>query len=209
MQLSLRVLMSAVIAVLLIGCANLANMLIARATLRSREIALRLALGAHRRRLVRMLLTESLLLSAFGGLLGVALGYGLLRWIQSLLPPFYFPAEANIGMDGRVLLFLGVVTLLTSVGFGLTPALQASRRDAAEALKEGGRRSSARSLGHRVAARVRRGAGGGRVHPSRRRRTADAQLSARDGRRHRLQHGGHRRRVPAAGDGARIPSRWR
>ena len=52
-----------------------------------------------------MLLTESLLLSALGGVLGVALGYGLLRWIQSLLPPFYFPAEANIGMDGRVLGF--------------------------------------------------------------------------------------------------------
>jgi putative ABC transport system permease protein len=143
MRLSLRVLMTAVIAVLLIGCANLANMLMARAALRSREIALRLALGAHRKRLVRMLLTESLLLSAFAGLLGVALGYGLLRWIQSLLPPFYFPAEANIGMDGRVLLFLGAVTIATSVAFGLTPALHASRRDAAEALKEGGRSNSA------------------------------------------------------------------
>jgi predicted permease len=142
-QLSLRVLMAAVVAVLLIGCANLANMLMARATLRSREIALRLALGAHRTRLVRMLLTESLMLSAFGGLLGVGLGYGLLRWIQSLLPPFYFPAEASIAMDGRVLLFLTVVTVLTSVVFGLTPALRASRRDAAEALKEGGRTSSA------------------------------------------------------------------
>jgi predicted permease len=142
-QTSLRVLMSAVIAVLLIGCANLANMLLARATLRSREIALRLALGAHRGRLIRMLLTESLMLSAFGGVLGVALGYGLLRWIQWLLPPFYFPAEANIGMDGRVLLFLGAVTLLTSVAFGLAPALHASRRDAADALKEGGRTSSA------------------------------------------------------------------
>jgi putative ABC transport system permease protein len=142
-QLSLRVLMSAVIAVLLIGCANLANMLLARATLRSREIALRLALGAHRTRLVRMLLTESLMLAAFGGLLGVALGYGLLRWIQKLLPPFYFPAEANISMDGRVLAFLAVVTILTSVAFGLAPALRASRRDAAEALKEGGRTSSA------------------------------------------------------------------
>ncbi len=143
MQLSLRVLMAAVVAVLLIGCANLANMLMARATLRSREIALRLALGAHRTRLVRMLLTESLMLSAFGGFLGVGLGYGLLRWIQGLLPPFYFPAEASIAMDGRVLLFLGVVTILTSVAFGLTPALRASRRDAAGALKEGGRTSSA------------------------------------------------------------------
>jgi putative ABC transport system permease protein len=143
MQLSLRVLMAAVVAVLLIGCANLANMLMARATLRSREIALRLALGAHRARLVRMLLTESLMLSALGGLLGIGFGYGLLRWIQSLLPPFYFPAEADIAMDGRVLLFLAVVTILTSVVFGLTPALRASRRDAADALKEGGRTSSA------------------------------------------------------------------
>ena len=140
---SLRVLMSAVVAVLLIGCANLANMLLARATLRSREIALRLALGAHRGRLVRMLLTESLLLAGFGGVLGVALGYGLLRWIQRLLPPFYFPAEANISMDGRALLFLGAVTILTSIGFGLAPALHASRRDPADALREGGRTSSA------------------------------------------------------------------
>jgi putative ABC transport system permease protein len=139
LQLQLRVLMGAVVAVLLIACSNLANMLLARATLRSREIALRLALGAHRRRLVRMLLTESLLLAGFGGLLGVAFGYGLLRWIQSLLPPFYFPAESNISMDGRVLLFLAAVTLLTSLGFGLAPALHASRRDAGEALKEGGR----------------------------------------------------------------------
>ena len=143
LRLSLQVLMTAVVAVLLIGCANLANMLMARATLRSREIALRMALGAHRARLVRMLLTESLMLSAIGGLLGIGLGYTLLRWIQSLLPPFYFPAEASIAMDGRVLLFLAAVTVLTSIVFGLTPALRASRRDAAEALKEGGRTSSA------------------------------------------------------------------
>ena len=109
--------MAAVVAVLLIGCANLANMLTARGTLRSREIALRLALGANRLRLVRMLLTESLMLSVFGGLLGVALGYGLLRSIQALLPPFLFPAEANIGMDGRVLAFLALVTIPTSVVF--------------------------------------------------------------------------------------------
>ncbi len=107
------------VAVLLIGCANLANLLMARATLRSREIALRLALGARRGRVIRMLLTESLLLSAFGAIVGIAFGYGLLRWIQSLLPPFYFPSEANIAMDGRVLLFLRFVTILTSVGLRL------------------------------------------------------------------------------------------
>ena len=90
-----------------------------------------------------MLLTESLLLSLFGAVVGVLFGYGLLRWIQSLLPPFYFPAEASIAMDGRVLMFLAGVTILTSVGFGLSPALQASRGQAAEALKEGGRANSA------------------------------------------------------------------
>jgi putative ABC transport system permease protein len=140
---ALIVLMSAVVAVLLIGCANLANLLMARATLRSREIALRLALGAHRRRVIRMLLTESLLLSTLGAIVGILFGYGLLRWIQSLLPPFYFPPEANIAMDGRVLLFLMAVTILTSVAFGLSPALQASRRGPVESLKEGGRSNSA------------------------------------------------------------------
>jgi putative ABC transport system permease protein len=143
MRLSLIVLMSAVVAVLLIGCANLANLLMARATLRSREIALRIALGAGRWRVIRMLLTESLLLSAAGAIAGLGLGYGLLRWIQSLLPPFYFPAEATIGMDTRIIVFLAAVTILTSIAFGLAPALQASRRDAAESLKEGGRSSSA------------------------------------------------------------------
>jgi putative ABC transport system permease protein len=143
LRLSLIVLMSAVVAVLLIGCANLANLLMARATLRSREIALRLALGAGRGRMIRMLLTESFLLASLGAIVGVALGYGLLRWIQSLLPPFYLPAEANVGMDVRVLVFLALVTILTSVAFGLSPALKASRDGAAEALKEGGRANSA------------------------------------------------------------------
>ncbi len=143
LRLSLIVLMSAVAAVLLIGCANLANLLMARATLRSREIALRMALGAGRARLVRMLLTESLLLAGGSAAIGSALGYGLLAWITSLLPPFYFPAEASVAMDWRVLLFLAVLTVLTSIGFGLAPAIQASRSDTAEALKEGGRASSA------------------------------------------------------------------
>ncbi|HXB67125.1 MAG TPA: ABC transporter permease [Candidatus Acidoferrales bacterium] len=143
LHLSLVVLMWAVVAVLLIGCANLANLMMARATLRGREIALRMALGARRGRVIRMLLTESLLLSLGGAVVGIALGYGLLQWIQSLLPPFYFPAEANVAMDSRVLLFLAAATILTSVAFGLAPAIQSSRRDSAESLKEGGRASSA------------------------------------------------------------------
>lgn len=139
----LTVLMSAVVAVLLIGCANLANLLMARGTLRSREMALRVALGAGRGRVVRMLLTESLVLSACGAIAGLGLGYGLLNWILSLMPPFSFPSEANIRMDGRVVLFLGAATLFTGLAFGLMPALQASRGDVNESLKEGGRASSA------------------------------------------------------------------
>jgi putative ABC transport system permease protein len=138
-RLSLTILMWAVAAVLLIGCANLANLLMARATLRSREIAVRLAVGAGRGRVVRMLLTESLLLAFVGGLAGLALGYGLLRWIQSLIPPFMLPAESNVGMDLRVLLFLAGATLFTCVAVGLAPALAASNKATAESLKEGGR----------------------------------------------------------------------
>jgi putative ABC transport system permease protein len=139
LRLSLTILMWAVAAVLMIGCANLANLLMARATLRSREIAVRLAMGAGRGRVVRMLLAESLLLSACGAIVGVAFGYGLLKWIQSLLPPFYLPAEASVSMDGRVLLFLTAATLFTCVAVGLAPALQATGKESAESLKEGGR----------------------------------------------------------------------
>jgi putative ABC transport system permease protein len=139
LRLSLKILMWAVAAVLMIGCANLANLLMARATLRSREIAVRQAMGAGRGRVVRMLLTESLLLSACGAVVGVALGYGLLKWIQSLLPPFFLPAEASVSMDGRVLLFLTAATLFTCVAVGLAPALQATGKESAESLKEGGR----------------------------------------------------------------------
>jgi putative ABC transport system permease protein len=139
LRLSLKILMWAVAAVLMIGCANLANLLMARATLRSREIAIRLSMGAGRRRLVRMLLTESLLLSVCGAIVGVALGYGVLKWIQSLLPPFFLPAEANVSMDGRVLLFLTAAMLFTCVAVGLAPALQATGKESAESLKEGGR----------------------------------------------------------------------
>lgn len=139
LRLSLTILMWAVVAVLMIGCANLANLLMARATLRSREIAVRLAMGAGRARVIRMVLTECLLLSACGAIAGVGLGYGLLRWIQNLLPPFFLPPEANVNMDIRVLLFLAAATLFTCIAVGLAPALQASGKETAESLKEGGR----------------------------------------------------------------------
>src|SRR5262249_49315798 len=87
MRLSLKVLMWSVAAVWLIGCANLANLFMARATLRSREIALRMAIGAARGRVVRLLLTESLLLSVCGAAIGIAVGYGLLNVIVGLMPP--------------------------------------------------------------------------------------------------------------------------
>src|SRR5262245_30923757 len=113
-------------AVLMIGCANLASRLMARATRRPRDLAVGLAMGAVRGRLMRMMLTESLLLSACGAIIGVAFGYGLLHWIQSLMPPFFLPAEASVSMDGRVLLFLTAATLFTCVAVGLAPALHAT-----------------------------------------------------------------------------------
>jgi predicted permease len=139
LRLSLLVLMSAVGAVLLIGCANLANLLLARGALRSREVTISAALGASRWRLVRQLLTESLVLSALGGVAGLALGVLMFRGILSQLPPFFLPPQARVGVDLRVTLFLGALTLLTGIAFGIFPALQASRRDPVEALKEGGR----------------------------------------------------------------------
>jgi putative ABC transport system permease protein len=143
LRLSLIVLMSAVGLVLLIGCANLANLLLARATMRSREISVRAALGASRRQVIRQLLTESLLLCCMGGIAGLVLGVLLFRGILSQLPPFSLPAQAEVGVDLRVAGFLAALTILTTVLFGLAPAIQASRRDPVEALKEGGRGDSA------------------------------------------------------------------
>jgi len=137
-RLTLKVLLWAVVAVLLIGCANLTNLLMARATLRQREIGLRMALGARRERVVRMLLTESLLLSVAGAVAGLAVGHGLLLWIRNLLPPFHFPPEVAIELDGRVLMYLAAATLFTCVAVGLVPAVRASR-PAADALRESSR----------------------------------------------------------------------
>ena len=139
---SLWVLLSAVGMLLLIGCANLANLALARGTSRDREVAVRAALGAGRWRLVRQFLTENIVLSIAGGLAGLALGYGMMTGLQALLPPFILPREAHVAMDLRVLLFSLAISVLTGVVFGLVPAMQVTRPNLASTMKEGGRGSS-------------------------------------------------------------------
>ena len=140
---SLYVLLAAVGMVLLIGCANLANLTLARGTSREREVAIRASLGAGRARLVRQFLTENVLLSIGGGVLGLGLGFALKKGLELLIPPFSLPREADVAIDARVLLFTLAVAILTGVIFGLAPALQATRPNLAGGMKEGGRGASA------------------------------------------------------------------
>jgi putative ABC transport system permease protein len=139
LQRSLSVLLAAVGMLLLIGCANVANLVLARGTAREREVAVRAALGAGRGRLVRQFLAENLLLAIVGGLFGIALGYGLMVWLKYMLPPFYLPAAINVEMDLRVLAFTFALAVTTGIVFGLAPALSATKLDLAGAMKEGGR----------------------------------------------------------------------
>jgi putative ABC transport system permease protein len=136
---SLHVLLGAVGMLLLIGCANLANLTLTRGTAREREVALRAALGAGRGRLVRQFLTENVLLAAIGGGLGLLLGYGMMAGLKRALPPFMLPSDVGVTMDGRVLAFTLALSVVTGVIFGLAPALQATKPDLASAMKEGGR----------------------------------------------------------------------
>jgi putative ABC transport system permease protein len=138
---------------LLIVCANVANLLFARATIRQKEIAIRSALGASRRRVIQQLMTESFLLSGVAGLVGLMLSLWSVELIKASLPPDiarFMTGWKEIGVDGRVLVFTLVVAVLTTIVFSLAPALQASRPDLTETLKDGGRSSAAASRGGRA-----------------------------------------------------------
>jgi predicted permease len=141
---SLLVLVGAVGFVLLIACANVANLLLARATIRKREIAIRAAIGAGRGRLIRQLLTESVLLSLAGGVLGLGLGYAGVRALLAINPgdvPRIGERGSAVVLDWRVLLFTLAVSVLTGILFGLIPAFNVSRADLNLTLKESGQRS--------------------------------------------------------------------
>jgi putative ABC transport system permease protein len=146
---TLWIMLGAVAAVLLIACANVANLLLSRAAVREREVTVRLALGASNRRLVRQMITESLLLSALGGIVGIAIALGALRALPALAPDD-LPRLSNVHINGTVLVVTTLVTLATGLLFGLVPAVQSSRTRLSETLREGGRGGTSGRGGQRL-----------------------------------------------------------
>ena len=154
----LFILLGAVSFVFLIACVNVANLLLARAGARAREMAIRVALGAERRQLLRQLLTESAVLSSIGGVTGVALAFALVRGLVAASPP-NVPRVDEAGIDGVVLLFTLATATLCSLLVGLLPALRSATPTLVGALREGGRgvgetRARERSRGALVAGEV-------------------------------------------------------
>jgi putative ABC transport system permease protein len=146
---TLWILLGAVGFILLIACVNVANLLLARGIGRQKELAVRTALGATRRTIFEQLLTESLLLSLAGGILGIAVGYAMLRALVAIMPEGTLPTEADLHLNLPILLFTLVATTLAGLLFGSAPAWYASRVDPAETLKEGGRTGTGASR-HRL-----------------------------------------------------------
>jgi putative ABC transport system permease protein len=140
---SILALQVAAVFVLLIACANLANLLLARASTRRREIAIRTAVGAGRAQLLRQLLVEACVLSICGGAAGAAMAYAGTRALLAVCPTWMLPVD-GLQMDGSVLLFTAVASLVAGLVFGIVPAIQGSQSGPCEALKEGGRSTDAR-----------------------------------------------------------------
>ena len=131
--------------ILLLACANVAGLVLARASARSREIGIRLSLGASRWRLIRQLLTESLVLALVAGGVGLLLAFWLIRLVGSFEPPTDLPMDWEIAIDARVLIFTFVATVVTGAVFGLAPTLQTTRQDLASTVKEGAMQGGSRS----------------------------------------------------------------
>jgi putative ABC transport system permease protein len=136
---TLFIVLAAVALLLLIGCGNVANLLLARATTREKEFAVRAALGAGRWRLIQQLLAESMLLAMGGAVLGALLAWAGLKGLIAIIPPNIIPEEAVIRINGPVLLFTLAVAMLTALIFGLVPAMQASRRNLNDSLRDSGK----------------------------------------------------------------------
>ena len=139
---TLKVLMAAVGLLLVIGCANVSILLLARATARQREIAIRVSIGAPARRILRQLLTESVVLALSGGLLGVLLAYRSVPAIVSLMPQYSVPHEADIHVNGQVVLLTFAISVVTGILFGMAPALQLAGTDVSQTMQSGSRGSS-------------------------------------------------------------------
>jgi predicted permease len=139
---TLMLLFGAVILLLVIGCANVSILMLARGTARTHELALRSSMGASRWRIMRQLLTESVSLSLAGAAIGVALAYGAVKWIALAMPYYSFPHEAAIHVSVPVLAFSVAVAVLTGILFGMSPALQLSRPNLSELIQSGAGRHS-------------------------------------------------------------------